>query len=129
MVAARLAQTLVHVLVARHASVAREAVAFELIYFIYACAFCARVRLAFVDLYEAACTSKARITIASIRSNQINTSAIIAVGNGSYTTGSKFSALVDVNGALRTLKTGIVTITPVGEHTCVRKAHTAVYTW
>lgn len=73
-------------------------------------------------------TSKARITIASIRSNQIDTSAVIAVGNGSYTTGSKLSALVDVNGALRALKTGIVTITPVGEHSRVRKAHTAVYT-
>ena len=56
MVAARLAQTLVNVLVACHASVARKAVAFELVHFVYACAFCARVRLAFVDLYEAACT-------------------------------------------------------------------------
>ena len=56
MVAASLAQALVNVLVARHASVARKAIAFELVNFVYACAFCARVRLAFVDLYEAACT-------------------------------------------------------------------------
>lgn len=129
MAVARLTRTVVDIIGTRGSTEARKTIAQELVHLVHTCALHARIRLALVHLHHTVGARKARIAVASIRADEIDTRAVVAVGYRGHAVGSELGAFVHVRGTLWTAKARAAAVAPVGEYGRVGKAHSAIYAW